>query len=272
MTQRELPAPLVPLEVDLRGYEWMPLFGDRLFKSQSWIRANPEARCAMLRLWWHAYAHELPAGSLPDDDGLLAEYAGFGSAHKQWLRQKGAALAGWRRCSDSRLYHPFLAELVMQSFEARETQRHRTVAARRKKAERGATVTDPVTDPVTTPVTDTVTGSTGQDRTGQDSSGVIPRTPFTLPAWVPAGAWDDYLTMRRRIRKPMTDRAKELACEKLHELEQQGHRAEDVLNQSIMNSWQGLFPVRGNQPGGGRQAGVEQRNADTALRWRPNER
>jgi hypothetical protein len=48
--------PLVPPEVDLRGMSYMPLFGDRLFKSTTWIEASCEARCAALQLWWHAFA------------------------------------------------------------------------------------------------------------------------------------------------------------------------------------------------------------------------
>lgn len=58
----------------------------------------------------------------------------------------------------------------------------------------------------------------------------------------------DYSAMRIKLKKPMTDRAKQLAIGKLRELS-----GEDpaemirILEQSIANSWQGLFPLRDAQ-------------------------
>lgn len=58
----------------------------------------------------------------------------------------------------------------------------------------------------------------------------------------------DYSAMRVKLKKPMTDRAKQLAIGKLRELS-----GEDpaemirILEQSIANSWQGLFPLRDAQ-------------------------
>ena len=42
----------------------------------------------------------------------------------------------------------------------------------------------------------------------------------------------------------MTDYAKRLAINKLSALADQGHDVKAVLEQSIFNSWQGLFPIR----------------------------
>lgn len=71
----------------------MPLKGDVLFKSTTWLKGSHEARCAALRLWWQSFAHEVPASSLPDDDYLLAEYAGYGEVVKPWQRSSR------RRCA-----------------------------------------------------------------------------------------------------------------------------------------------------------------------------
>ena len=127
------PAPLVPAEVDLRGYEFMPLYGDRLFKSETWIGASPAAKEAMLKLWWHGYAKEVPAGSLPNDDTFLADYAGYGVAVRLWLKVKAQALRGWVLCGDGRLYHPFVTELAMEAWEFKKAQRDRTEAARKAR-------------------------------------------------------------------------------------------------------------------------------------------
>lgn len=58
-------------------------------------------------------------------------------------------------------------------------------------------------------------------------------------------AFIDYVNMRKKIKKPMTDKAIELAIKKLNELSNgDNDKAIAILNQSIMNSWQGLFPLK----------------------------
>lgn len=57
--------------------------------------------------------------------------------------------------------------------------------------------------------------------------------------------WNDYLEMRVKIRKPATERAEELALHKLKELSGGVKEiAVKVVEQSIANSWQGLFPLK----------------------------
>tara|TARA_R110000868_G_scaffold300722_1_gene561190 strand:- start:195 stop:854 length:660 start_codon:yes stop_codon:yes gene_type:complete len=70
---------------------------------------------------------------------------------------------------------------------------------------------------------------------------------FALPDWVPADTWKDYEEMRNRIRKPMTDRAKQLAIIDLAKMQARGFDPKESLENSIKNSWQGLFePRKGN--------------------------
>ena len=70
---------------------------------------------------------------------------------------------------------------------------------------------------------------------------------FELPDWIPADAWDGYLEMRKKIKKPMTPTAQNLAIKKLQALMTAGHAPRDVLEQSILNSWQGLFGVKNDE-------------------------
>lgn len=57
-------------------------------------------------------------------------------------------------------------------------------------------------------------------------------------------AFKDYVSMRKQIKKPMSDKAIELAMKKLNDLSGGNNdTAIAILNQSIMNSWQGLFPL-----------------------------
>ncbi len=158
----ELPPPIVSAEVDLRGMEYMPLKGDILFKSTTWLKGSHEARSAALRLWWHSFAHEVPAASLPDDDQLLAEYAGYGEVVKAWLKIKPQAMRGWLKCDDGRLYHKIVAELALEAWKGRVKNREKVRKWREKKAAEspsgngagnGHNVGDvPVTPPVRNPL------------------------------------------------------------------------------------------------------------------------
>jgi hypothetical protein len=134
--------PLVPPDVDLRGLSFVPLFGDRLFKSAGWIEASDAARCAALRLCWHAYAHEVPAASLPDNERVLAQHAGVTPTVFRRLRPQ--ALRGWIKCDDGRLYHEFLAEIALDAWKRRIGHRVRTLKWREKKE--SVTVTSPSRD------------------------------------------------------------------------------------------------------------------------------
>jgi hypothetical protein len=51
--------------------------------------------------------------------------------------------------------------------------------------------------------------------------------------------------MRQKMRKPLTDRAKELILSKLQELAGNDDVAKvSILEQSIERGWQGVFPVK----------------------------
>ena len=58
-------------------------------------------------------------------------------------------------------------------------------------------------------------------------------------------AFSDYVSMRKQIKKPLTDRAVELAIKKLDDLSGgDNDKAIQIIEQSVMNSWQGLFPLK----------------------------
>lgn len=159
------PAPLVSAEVDLRGMEFMPLYGDRLVGSETWIRASAEGKVAALRLWWRAYAHELPASSLPNDDKLLAEYAGYGVGIKLWLKIKPEVMRRWVLCSDGRWYHPIVAELALKAWALRLRDREKQRRWRDRNQSKDGDITPRVTvaSPAKQPVCHAGEGE-GQDR------------------------------------------------------------------------------------------------------------
>ena len=88
----------------------------------------------------------------------------------------------------------------------------------------------------------------------------------SLPEWLPADAWADFVDMRVKLRAPMTERAKSLMLRKLDDLRLLGHDPRAVIEQSIMHGWKGVFPIKGAHGGGGvsRQASIEARNRQAA--------
>jgi hypothetical protein len=120
----ELPKPLVPSDVDLRGLEYMPLFGNHLLGSEFHAASDDTAWRAGVTLWWRAW-NQVPAASLPNDDVALTRLADLGRDVKAWKAIKERALHGFVLCSDGRLYHAFLAKHAMTAWTQREKAREK---------------------------------------------------------------------------------------------------------------------------------------------------
>ena len=169
----DLPEPLTPSDCDLRGMEWMPLYGDRLLSSETWLEAGPEGRCAALALWWASWK-QCPAGSLADSDRVLCQIAGYGMAIKSWHAIKEEAMRGWVKCSDGRLYHPVVCELADEAYARRVKDRQRKEKWRNGKMGQNAdgdgdkTGTEPFQDAELDVPETVLEQMTGQDRTGQE--------------------------------------------------------------------------------------------------------
>lgn len=116
------PEPPVPREADLTHFNDMPLEVRRLRDSAIAAIQDAEAfRCALL-LWCAAW-HQLPAGSLPDDDVELARLAGMGRDLKGWRKRRKEALRHWRKFGDGKLYHPVVTEKVIAAWNSTRTKR-----------------------------------------------------------------------------------------------------------------------------------------------------
>jgi biotin operon repressor len=62
-----------------------------------------------------------------------------------------------------------------------------------------------------------------------------------------AEALGAYEEMRKKIRKPLTAKAKQMVLKKLESMATDEETQIAILNQSTMNSWQGIFPLRDTQ-------------------------
>ena len=67
-----------------------------------------------------------------------------------------------------------------------------------------------------------------------------------LPEWLPAEEWEAYIAMRKQMGKKFhaTEYAQKLLIKKLTQMKEEGCNVKAVLEQSIMRSWVGLFPVQ----------------------------
>lgn len=66
---------------------------------------------------------------------------------------------------------------------------------------------------------------------------------------VPKSVMADFRAHRRKIKKPMTERAEQLILTKLEKLLAEGHDPAAVVEQSIENGWAGVFPIREERDG-----------------------
>lgn len=79
---------------------------------------------------------------------------------------------------------------------------------------------------------------------------------FILPEWVPPDDWRAFDEHRRKAKKPMTDRARQLVVMELDKLRKLGHDPAAVLQQSVRRGWLDVFPLKGEQVAAGGQQGV----------------
>ena len=120
----ERPKPLVASDVVLQDFRFLPIDITRLFGSRFHAIASDSEWRAGVTLWLKSY-HQVPAGSLPNDDIELARLAEFGRNLKDFRKVKQVALYGWIECTDGRLYHHVVAEKVNEAWAKKQQHRGR---------------------------------------------------------------------------------------------------------------------------------------------------
>ncbi|MBV8772809.1 MAG: DUF1376 domain-containing protein [Deltaproteobacteria bacterium] len=126
-----LPEPLTGSDIDVRDLDGFYLNVERLLASELVALCTPEEGWAALMLWCRAWK-QLPAGSLPNDDRILAS---FSRAGNRWPKIKDAALRGFVLCSDGRLYHRVLCEEAQRAFQKKKQFRERREADLKRVSE-----------------------------------------------------------------------------------------------------------------------------------------
>jgi len=135
------PEPMTPPDCDLKDFAYMPLDVARLRQSELASDETPESCWAAVLLWCAAW-HEVPAGSIPNNDQWQAKQAGYvarGKIDKAWDTVKAGALRGFVLCSDGRLYHEVVAEKARESWDSKLRHAHGKMSERMRKLNKART-------------------------------------------------------------------------------------------------------------------------------------
>ncbi len=170
--------------IDVRCLPYMPLQIEQLRKSKTWLRCRrrPDLGFYVMNLWMRAW-HEVPAGSIEDDNDILADAAMC--PPEKWEELRDILLEGWES-RGGRVYHRTVTDLATEAVTKLRGNKKRTEAARLAAEARRQTVAqDNVADTVTEPVTDAVTGNVTSsvtdavtDHEGKGREGKIKEEPI----------------------------------------------------------------------------------------------
>lgn len=187
--------------------------------------------------------------ALATDDATLGRAS---RTFKRWPKCKSEVLRYFEdRTPDGKLTHRILLREFRKAQEIYSERRQRAAHAAQSRRKHQAINIDSnnyfnsesSSDQCDDTLTNTKTG-TGTEVTKENAQ---PR--FAIPPWIERKTWDGYEEMRRRMRKPMTDHARELAVERLAAMAEKGHNPTDIINSTILNGWTGFFEPKGESNG-----------------------
>ena len=75
------------------------------------------------------------------------------------------------------------------------------------------------------------------------------KPPPEIPPWLDAEAWDNFVEFRKGKKAALSDLAITLMFKNLDKLRKGGHDPVEVIEQSIMNNWTGVFPIKNFENG-----------------------
>lgn len=126
------PEPLVPPDVDCRDLDGFMLNVERLLASELWALSVGDEFKAAVGLWARSWK-QVPAASLPNDERVLASFAGMPVAKFRKVREM--AMRGFVECSDGRFYHRVLAAEALRAWDKKNAYRARRETERKRLAD-----------------------------------------------------------------------------------------------------------------------------------------
>ena len=111
--------PPYPSDTKAKGWRF-ELDIEQVMQSDTWAVASPELRPWLLMIWTISW-QQVPCGSLPDDDEIIAARIGMKLA--QFAKNKSILLRGWKLADDGRLYHPTITQRVLEKLKNKDKYR-----------------------------------------------------------------------------------------------------------------------------------------------------
>lgn len=214
--------------------QWL---GDDKVMAMSW-----EARGMHMHLMCIAWQQDPPC-TLPDDDALLCRWL---SNPRKWSDLKGQIFTAWKLIEGRWQQGGLLAEFDKQT-SYRESRKN----GADKRWSKDARAVHMHSTCIPNASANSCINDALQSSTSSSTENNLKPTAsqFELPAWISQQTWLDFEEMRKKIRKPLTDRARRNIVLELDRMRLQGQDSEAVLSQSITNSWSGVFELKGGASG-----------------------
>lgn len=190
-----------------------------------------------------------PHCDLPDDDRMLARLAGVHP--DEWEEMRPIIMAFWTLDGRSKTWKQKRLTKERDAAKKRSKSQADKAAKRWNKTKKddAAASIDECPDDASITITTAIVEEEAKASPSPARKTRKATPPFVRPDWVPEGPWDGYVEMRNKIRKPMTDKAKWMAVDELARLADDGYPPGPVLNQSIFNSYQGVFKLKDQDNG-----------------------
>lgn len=179
---------------------------------------------AYLKLLWMYYDTELP---LPADAKLLAFRIGSNLDSVQLILDAFFTLDGdvyrQKRC-DAEI-EAYKSRSLIARNKANKRWSNATAMPQHNSSNAGSIKNDANREPITE----------------KKSIGAKAPSSIEIPDWIPKSDWNDFLAMRKAIRKPMTVRAVNMMFSKLEQMNKKGINVSTVLQNSILNNWSDVY-------------------------------
>lgn len=195
------------------------------------LSLDPDAVVGKLfRVWCWFNKHTVDGNALGVTYSLvdrITSVSGFGEA---------MAFSGWLEQRDKTLHMPHFEYHTSESSKKRALTAKRVANHKEKTNAVGNAIANAVS----------VTSALPREEKRRDKQAA---SSFVLPEWVSKEDWSSFEESRKKLRKPMTDRARTLVLTELARLRDAGNDPSTVLSQSVRKGWLDVFPVKPTELG-----------------------
>jgi len=264
----DLPDPPYPADTRAKGWRF-ELDYEQIEQSSTWALATakaPEVRGWLLLMWLCSWK-QVPCGSFPNDDAVIA--AMIGMPLKTWAKLRDVLMRGWTAAADGRVYHETIGARVLEMLEWRRKNAKRVADFKAKRrSERGDSKDETQKQHTGNALparkqhgsNDTGTGTTTYTEADASVAAKSPRASRKCPKnFQPGGEWSE-------ANHPAVDWRAEL------------DKFRDHTFKTAITDWDGAFrnwirrAAENRRPGGAvipinRQEAQEQRNRAVGDEW-----